>query len=144
MFSKSCEYGIRAVIYVANESISENRVNIKQIAEATQSPVAFTAKILQQLAKNNLVDSLKGPTGGFYMDAHKRETVLLSHIVKAIDGDKLYTGCGLGLKQCSEHHPCPVHNEFKIIRIQIQAMLESTNIQKLTEGLHAGLSFLKS
>lgn len=144
MFSKSCEYGIRAVIYVANESISDKRVNIKQIAGATQSPVAFTAKILQQLAKNNLVDSLKGPTGGFYMDANKRNTVFLSHIVNAIDGDKLYTGCGLGLKQCSENHPCPVHNEFKIIRNQIQVMLESTNIQKLTEGLHSGLSFLKS
>jgi Rrf2 family protein len=144
MFSKSCEYGIRAIIYVANESISENRVNIKEISKATQTPEAFTAKILQLLAKHHLIDSLKGPNGGFYMDAQKRETVFLSHIVKAIDGDKLYTGCGLGLKQCSESHPCPVHNEFKLIRNQIEVMLKSTNIQKLTEGLHSGLSFLKS
>jgi Rrf2 family transcriptional regulator, iron-sulfur cluster assembly transcription factor len=132
------------MIYVANESTPDRRVNIKQIAEATQSPEAFTAKILQLLAKHNLIDSLKGPNGGFYMDANKRETVFLSHIVKAIDGDKLYTGCGLGLKQCSESHPCPVHDEFKIIRNRIEVMLKSTNIQKLTEGLHAGLSFLKS
>ena len=33
----------------------------------------------------------------------------ISDIVKAFDGDKLYTDCILGLKACSEKNPCPVH-----------------------------------
>ena len=56
MFSKACEYGIKASTYIALQSLQDKRVSLKEIAEEINSPVAFTAKILHQLAKNNILD----------------------------------------------------------------------------------------
>lgn len=143
MFSKACEYGIRASIYIAGQSHKDQRVSLKDIAKQIGSPEAFTAKILQQLSKNNIISSIKGPHGGFEIEKKQLGKVRLSHIVLAIDGDSLYKGCGLGLKECSEKSPCPVHNQFKQIRQSIVHMLESTNLQELAMGLKDGSTFLK-
>lgn len=143
MFSKACEYGIKATIYIAEQSYQDTRVSLKDIAKKIDSPEAFTAKILQQLAKNNIIESVKGPAGGFTVGKKNMEKVKLSHIVSAIDGDTIYKGCGLGLKQCSEKRPCPVHDKFKTIRNDLKKMLESTNLLELALGLKEGLSYLK-
>lgn len=143
MFSKACEYGIRASIYIAEQSIVGIRVNQKQISKAIDSPEAFTAKILQLLTKNNIINSEKGPSGGFIMVPQSIEKIKLSHVVFAIDGDEVYKGCGLGLKKCNEKKPCPVHDKFKLVRDELKNMLETTTIKELTHGLKDGFTFLK-
>ena len=77
MFSKSCEYGIRASIYVAKQSMKERKVGQKEIAKAIDSPEAFTAKILQKLTKTNVIRSIKGPNGGFFVETGDLERVKL-------------------------------------------------------------------
>lgn len=143
MFSKACEYAIKAVIYIAMESRSNNRVSLKGISESIDSPEAFTAKILQRLARHEIIKSVKGPAGGFEMDEQKRKAVTLGKIVFAIDGDSIYMGCGLGLPECSDTNPCPVHHRFKSVRDGLRNMLENTNIEDLTPDLINGLVFLK-
>ncbi len=143
MFSKACEYGIRATVYIAVQSLEERRVNLKEIAKAIESPEAFTAKILQQLVKSNIIDSTKGPSGGFEINKTQFKQINLSQIVSAIDGDSIYKGCGLGLKECDENKPCPVHDKFKNIRDELRLMLETTSIEELSLGMKEGLTFLK-
>lgn len=143
MFSKACEYGIRATIYIAMQSLQENRVNLKDISKEIDSPVAFTAKILQQLVKNDIIESVKGPSGGFQIDKKDIDSIKLIHIVSAIDGDKIFNGCGLGLKECNEDFPCPVHFQFKEIRDELKKMSGETSIYELATGLEVGLTFLK-
>ncbi len=143
MFSKSCEYAIRAIIYIAGQSLKGQRVTLIDIASEIDSPVAFTAKILQQLSKSNVLSSLKGPSGGFYLSEDQLNTINLGRVVKAIDGDKLFVTCGLGLKHCSEKQPCPVHHKFKAIRNDLCQMLDSTTIQEMALGLKPGVTFLK-
>lgn len=143
MFSKACEYGIRATIYIAMQSLQGTRVNLKDISMEIDSPVAFTAKILQQLAKNDIITSVKGPTGGFQIDRKDIDSIKLIHIVSAIDGDKIFNGCGLGLKECNENFPCPVHFQFKEIRDNLKKMSSETSIYELATGLEVGLTFLK-
>lgn len=142
MFSKACEYAIRATIYIAVQSNQDNRVGLKDISKEIDSPEAFTAKILQQLSKNNIINSIKGPNGGFEIDKKAMPKINLSQIVIAIDGDTIYKGCGLGFKQCSEKQPCPVHDKFKVVRDELKHMLETTNILELSVGLKQGLTFL--
>lgn len=143
MFSKACEYGIRASTYIASQSIASRRVSLKEIAEEIDSPVAFTAKILQQLSRNEIIHSIKGAAGGFEIDKVKINQIKLSEIVYAIDGDNVYIGCGLGLKQCNAKKPCPVHNKFVQIRSDLKNMLENTSLFEMTAGLEVGLTFLK-
>ncbi|MFA6086714.1 Rrf2 family transcriptional regulator [Mucilaginibacter sp.] len=142
IFSKTCEYAIRAVLFIAHKTALGNRVGIKDIATGIDSPEHFLAKILQDLSRKGLISSNKGPNGGFYMDALALERPL-SEIVEAVDGDSLFKGCALGLKQCSEVNPCPLHNEFKDIRNNIQRMLSDTTIGNFNEELMSGLLSLK-
>lgn len=143
MFSKACEYGIRAAVYIALQSLEGRRVSVNEIAEEIDSPIAFTAKILQQLSRNKVIHSVKGPTGGFEIERTDMDTVKLNMIVKAIDGDQIYVGCGLGLKECNENKPCPLHDKFVAIRTDLRHMLESTSLYELATGLEVGLTYLK-
>lgn len=143
MFSKTCEYGIRATIFIASESYNNNRVGLKDIAQKIDSPEAFTAKILQILSKNSIIDSVKGVGGGFQIPKEKMREITLAQIVTALEGNRVFTGCGLGLKNCSEEHPCPVHDKFKGIRNELATMLENTNLEELALGIKSGDTFLR-
>jgi Rrf2 family protein len=143
MFSKACEYGIRAAVYIALQSLEGRRVSVAEIADEIDSPVAFTAKTLQLLTRNNIVKSIKGPNGGFEIEREDMDSVKLSMIVKAIDGDQIYVGCGLGLKKCNADQPCPLHDKFVDIRSNLRKMLTSTSLYELATGLEVGLTYLK-
>lgn len=143
MFSKACEYAIKASIYIGRQSFLNRKVSLREVSTEIDSPLAYTSKILQQLTKNKIINSDKGPTGGFSMNRLKLTSLSLSDIVLAIDGDLIYKGCGLGLKKCNELKPCPVHFEFKAIRDELKKMLENTTVKELAEGMQTGLTFLK-
>lgn len=141
MFSKACTYSIRAMIFIVTRTADGSRVGIKDIARHTGTPEPFVAKILQTLSKRGIVSSVKGPNGGFYVDADAEEIPLID-IVKAIDGDSLLLSCGLGIKNCSEKKPCPIHHEYKAIREDIWNMLKTNTIQNLSAGFVNGETFL--
>ncbi len=143
MFSKACEYGIKAAIFIAVKSHQESRVSLTEVAKEINSPVAFTAKVLQQLTKSGIVDSVKGPRGGFEINKNKVPKIMLSKIVSAIDGDSIYNGCGLGFHNCNESKPCPVHHKFKLIRNDLKKMLETTSLLDLSNDINLGITFLK-
>ena len=143
MFSKTCEYGIRATIFIASESYQNKRVGLKDIAKKIDSPEAFTAKILQILSKDNIINSIKGVGGGFEIPRETMREIKLAHIVNALEGDRVFTGCGLGLTHCSEDHPCPMHEKFKSIRNELAFMLENTNLEELALGIKTGDTFLR-
>jgi Rrf2 family protein len=143
MFSKACEYGIKASIFIAINSYESKLVSPKEIAKEIDSPQAFTAKILQALVKHDIVNSIKGAYGGFEIDKNKIAKVTLAQIVNAIDGDAIYNGCGLGLHKCDEAHPCPVHDKFKSVREELKFMLENTSLEELALNIKSGASFLK-
>lgn len=143
MFSKACEYGIKASIFIASNSYEAKRVSLKAIAKEINSPEAFTAKILQDLVRHKVINSVKGAYGGFEIDKENIQHIKLYHIVNAIDGDTIYSGCGLGLQKCDENHPCPVHDRFKSIRDELKYMLENTNLEELALDVKSGVSFLK-
>lgn len=142
MFSKACEYGIKAVIYIATQSMNNNRVKIGNIVDHIGSPEAFTAKVLGALTKHDIVKSYTGPYGGFEIETRRMEAIKLSEIVFAIDGDSIYKGCGLGLNECNSDQPCPIHDRFVHIREELRKMIETTSIHDLAADLKAGQSIL--
>lgn len=130
------------MIFIAQRSKRGEKAGIKEISKEIDSPESFIAKILQDLSRKGLVLSVKGPNGGFYLD-EKLLDGSLAAIVKAVDGDKIFSDCGLGLKQCSEAKPCPIHNEFKSIRESMKRMLEQARLGSFSAELENKLTFLK-
>lgn len=142
MFSKTCEYAIRAVIYIYNRNRDcKCNVGVEEIANEIQSPRPFTAKILQTLSKQEIISSIKGPNGGFFITEKQAKTSLLE-LVKAVDGPKLISGCVLGLSQCNENKPCPLHNQYKPIKDEFNQLLASSTIENLASKLGKEHTFL--
>lgn len=135
MFSKACEYGIRALTVIAKKTEDGSKVGIKDICKASNTPESFTAKILQNLAKKDIIQSQKGPSGGFYIDRDLSE-ISLYDIVEAIDGPSIFFGCGLGLKECDASRPCPMHDSFESVRDDMLKMCKENDLQSLITGLN--------
>ncbi len=142
MFSKTCEYALRALFFIARRSAEGSKTGIKEIAVGIDAPEPFIAKILNDLSKKKLVQSYKGPMGGFFLNEKSIQNSV-ADVVKAVDGDKLFLGCGLGLHYCSEAKPCPIHHQFQQIRKSLYAMLEQTKLNSLTASAETGIFFLK-
>ncbi|WP_190295304.1 MULTISPECIES: RrF2 family transcriptional regulator [Mucilaginibacter] len=142
IFSKTCEYAVRAVFFIAQQTADGSRVGIKEIAVNIDSPEHFLAKILQDLSKRGIIQSVKGPNGGFYLDAQNLSRPL-SDVIEAVDGGGIFRDCGLGLKECSSKNPCPLHHDFLDVRNRLQNMLESITIGQFNEDLNLGIVVLK-
>jgi Rrf2 family protein len=143
MFSKACEYALRSSIFIAEQSMIGKKSSLKETAKAIDSPEAFTAKILQKLIHNQFLSSEKGPGGGFIMSPSILESLRVKDLVLIMDGDSIYRGCGLGLKDCNELEPCPLHDQFKSIRVELSKMLD-LKITEMAHGLRSIPTFLKN
>lgn len=143
MFSKSCEYGIKSVVFITQQTLQNKRVKLNDIAKEIDSPTAFTAKILQLLSKEKIIYSVMGHAGGYSIKNSILENLTLLDIVNTIDGEVIYNGCGLGLKECNELVPCPIHSDFVKIRTDLKSMLKNTKILALATNVDNGLAHLK-
>lgn len=131
IFSRQCEYALQAVLYLALQP-PEKMTSIKVLAKRLDIPFPFLAKILQNLSRQGLLASLKGPTGGFTLARPARD-ITLFHIVKAIDGDGFMHNCVLGFPDCSGKNPCSVHENWGGLREAIYQMLISKNIAEMAK-----------
>lgn len=133
MFSKTAEYALRATIFIAQKGTVDHKLGIDEIAKAIDSPQSFTAKILQMLTKDDkVVSSVRGPHGGFYVTKQAKKLPAKA-ILEAVDEGDILTKCVLGLQQCSEIKPCPMHAEYKMIRQQLTRLFEKKTIQHLAD-----------
>jgi len=138
MLSKTAEYALRATIYIAQKSTEDNKLGLEQVAKGIDSPKSFTAKILQMLTQNDrVVSSVRGPRGGFYLTEKARKLPVRA-ILEAVEEENVITKCVLGLKECSEVRPCPMHIQYKAIKKQLKQMFENTSIQQLVEEFNKG------
>jgi Rrf2 family transcriptional regulator, iron-sulfur cluster assembly transcription factor len=143
MISKACQYSLRAVVFLASKADGKSRFNVKNIAKEIDAPEAFTAKTLQILNKHNIITSLKGPYGGFFIEEYQLDVPIIN-IVNAVDGLQVFVSCGLGMKQCNAKKPCPFHNEYKGLRAKMRATFEKTTIRFMADKLEGGGYFLKT
>ena len=133
IFSRQCEYGLQAVLYLALKPRGE-MTSIRELTDKLQIPYHFVAKILQDLTKKGLLVSHKGPAGGFTLGLPAKE-INLYRIVEAIDGTSFLENCVFGFPDCSDDKGCAVHKQWNSIRENIKQMLVSKNILEMTSEM---------
>lgn len=144
MFSKATEYALRATIHIAKNSSEEKKIGIEEISNSIDSPKSFTAKILQLLTKDNkIISSVRGPNGGFYI-TNSAKKLPVRVILEATGEDKVLEKCVLGLAQCSESKPCPMHSQYKSIKAQLINLFENKTIQHLVDDMLDGNTFINN
>lgn len=141
MLSYTCKTAIKAVIYLAARQGRVEKAAIKEIAEHINASEHTVGKILQTLARQGLINSLKGPSGGFSITEHQLG-LPVSKIVETIEGKDVFRECGLGLSRCSELHPCPIHDEYKKARELIEKIFREHRVRDLCDPVRNGLAYL--
>lgn len=141
MFSKTCEYAIQTMIYLAAQP-RNTPVLQRDIANALKIPQHFLGKILQLLSHRDLVLSQKGKMGGFLL-GRAPEDISLYDIVEATDGCTFLDNCILGFPACGDEHPCPVHAQWKPAKEIILQMLKKRNVGELSQEIDIKLDYIK-
>lgn len=135
IYSRTCQYAVWALLELAREQGTDGKgwVKAEQIAQNLGLPFPMTAKVLQMLVHAHILDSVRGPTGGFRLRLSP-EKIRLLDVVLAIDGPELFDRCALGLPSCDESNPCPVHNSWAPIRDQLRELLKRTTLADLLKS----------
>ena len=141
MLSNSSKYAIKAVLFLALNASKTNKVMVKNIAKPINVPQAYIAKLLQDLAKAQIISSERGPKGGFYLDEINLTHSLMS-IVNVIDGEEKLSSCILSLKHCNEEKPCPLHDILSPSRNGILNSLRTKTIKDIAMEVKSGNAFL--
>ncbi len=132
IFSRASEYAIQAMLYLAKRESLEGKklIQTREIAEAHNIPYHFLAKIVQDLAKADLIVSLKGPSGGIGL-AHEAQEISVLEVVRSVDNIQYVTDCVVGYEKCSSESPCPMHYEWEKIRNIIFNLIREKNLRDL-------------
>lgn len=132
MLSNTCKYAVRALIYLAKFSKEDQMIGIKKISEDLNLSSPFLGKILQNLVKQKLLVSTKGPNGGFAL-AKKPSDITLWDIVIKVDGEDFFTNCLISLEPCRAHDSskpfCPVHAQYDKLRNEIAKFYQDTTLE---------------
>lgn len=129
--SRSCEYGIRATIYVAAHE-HDGYVPIRVIGRELGLSGHFLTKILQQLTQQGIMQSHRGPGGGVSLAKASAE-ISLHDIVVAIDGANVFTECVLGLPGCGNSQPCPLHDKWMKTRAELTETFKNADLKMLAD-----------
>lgn len=141
MFSKTFGYALRAATFVAVHGKEGKKVGLQELSHSLDIPHHFLGKIMQDLVRHGIVDSTKGPSGGFYANDRTVETPLLD-ILKITDGSLVFDQCALNIKRCNAAQPCPLHHDFAACRDgMLKAMSEKT-VGTLAADVEGGAVFL--
>lgn len=132
IFSKSFGYALRGILYVAVMKDQKRYVQVEEIASKLAVPRHFMGKIMKKLAKEKLLISTKGPSGGFVLNENTLEKPLMDLIV-ITDGVEIFDTCVLRAKECNGTNPCPMHGQMEGLKNNLKSILSDTTIGDLLE-----------
>lgn len=131
ILSKSAKYALRATLCLA-EREGSRPMPVDEIAERLGVPRNYLSKILHILARTEILDSTRGPGGGFRLKI-PADQLCLADIVRHFDDVPDETTCLLGRGRCSAVDPCRAHGHWTKVRGAIIEFLDHTRLADLSE-----------
>ncbi len=132
MLSKTGVHAIRSVVALAKLPKGAY-AGAARIAREIGAPENYLGKLLQTLTHEGLVRSQKGLGGGFRL-VQAPENISLFDVVDPIEHLSRWSGCIIGRAECSDKHPCAIHQRWKTVRNSYLQLLTQTTIADLVAG----------
>lgn len=128
IYSKTCEYAIRALIYFSNHPDAD-LVTVGVVSKDCGVPVTYVAKIFQCLVKSRILGSQRGPRGGYSLLIPASKLTLLD-IVQSLDDltKSPFSNCIMGFDKCNDTNPCPLHPIWAKTKEKMLIKLRSSTI----------------
>ncbi len=128
-FTKRADYGLIAIYFIACHG-DEGAVSAKRIAEEFHIPPERLAKILQRLAKKQLIESHSGPKGGYVL-TRAPEKITVGQVVRALEGPVRVVGCMVEDDDCPQFSRCNLRRPVQKIQASISHLLDSMTLAEL-------------
>lgn len=107
-------------------------VTLASISERQRISLSYLEQLFGKLRRNNLVESVRGPGGGYYLGKMAAK-IKIAEIVVAVDEPLDATNCG-EKGNCHDGQPCLTHTLWKGLNEKIYDYLDSVNLQQLVDG----------
>ena len=133
-YSVASGYAVRALTYLALRPEGEERCLVRDIAEATELPQHFLGKVLQDLARAGVLNSWKGPGGGFSL-ARPAAEISLYAIAEVLGETDQLNRCAVGFAECSDERPCTLHHEWTAVRSRLRDYLADITLAQLADAV---------
>jgi len=130
--TKKADYGLMALKYLA-EQVDHGAQSAKDIAEAYHIPPQLLAKILQTLAKANILVSTAGTNGGYAL-ARPAIDINAFEVIRAIDGPLFITSCITIHGTCDLAGHCTIKEPLRKVNDSIKDLLSGIRISDLVES----------
>lgn len=125
VFSKATGYGIRALAFMARRNVTR-LCGLHEIAASEKIPPVYLRKLLGELRRHRMVESVKGIHGG-YLLAKSPQTITLWDVFQVLDHDPYLDECVL-CRSRDETPGCPFCAEWKRIREDLVLLLKKKTI----------------
>lgn len=137
------ECGILCALYLAKK-YGEPAIGAAEIAETQGLDLPYTQQILQRLRKGELIESLRGPKGGYKLQRAPKE-ITLKDILYAVEGDTFQIICEHAPihpqaeepTRCSTQESCSLHGVWQELRVAIDKLLEERTLEDLVRSENA-------
>jgi Rrf2 family protein len=131
MLTRKGKYGLKAVLTLAREH-GHGPVLISHLAEADAIPKKFLENILLTLKHRGLVQSRKGPHGGYQL-GRAPEQISVGDVIRALDGPVALVSCVsqtayAPCEECVTEHDCAVRRVFQRVREETARILDGTTL----------------
>jgi FeS assembly SUF system regulator len=130
--SKKADYGLIAVKHLALHCQGAHTCSANEIAEAYGISVTLMAKVLQRLARQNLVAAKHGSSGGYQLSKDPAQINALE-VISAIDGPVLITSCVTSHGNCDATQKCSVREPLRRVNESILQVLKTVTISQMCE-----------
>jgi len=107
-------------------------VTLASISGRQNISLSYLEQLFGKLRRNNLVESVRGPGGGYYL-ARVASKINIAEIVIAVDEPLDATNCG-EKGNCHDGKPCLTHELWMGLNERIYEYLSLINLQQLVEG----------
>jgi Rrf2 family iron-sulfur cluster assembly transcriptional regulator len=128
--SRSTEYAIRALTYLAQQQADGRYHLARTMAEKLGIPAPFLGKILLGGVTREILESQRGRNGGFRL-CIPPEQVTLFMISESQETNTGGRSCLLGQAECSDERACPMHEYWKVAAANFEVQMGSTTLTDL-------------
>lgn len=137
MLTRTGGYALHATLAIAERGNGGRAVPAAEVAEALKIPANYLSKILQSLARDGILTSERGRTGGFRL-ARDPGSIRLIEVVAGFDNLGKERQCLLGRGACSDVGGCPAHKEWKAASAPAFRFFETRTLADLMHEGSAG------
>lgn len=127
IFSSASAYALRALAALPDD---QGYVMAKDLAVQLGLPGPYLAKVLQSLVQGGMLESVRGPKGGFRL-ARPTHKITVEEVVHLLDGEDAFKACVMGFPECSNEQPCPMHDAWTAVKEQMATSMTQATIRDL-------------